>query len=100
MSAKQTPFKSIHSMSTSSHSEAPVNDDWDFVVVGGGTTGLVVAARLTEDSQTRVLVLEAGNDHSTDPRVNVPALWPSVLKSDVDWAFETTPQVSDILQSL
>ena len=40
---------------------------FDFVVLGGGTAGLVVAARLSEDPEKEVLVLEAGDAHLDDP---------------------------------
>lgn len=66
----------------------------EFVIVGGGLAGLVVAARLTEDPNTSVLVLEAGGNHTTDPRVRTPGLWPSLLGSDFYWDFRSTPQVS------
>ena len=69
-------------------------DEYDFIIIGGGTAGLVLATRLTEDPQVQILVLEAGEDHLEDPKVNVPALWPSLLGSDVDWEFATVPQVS------
>jgi choline dehydrogenase-like flavoprotein len=69
----------------------------DFIIIGGGTAGLVVAARLTEDPSISVLVLEAGSDRTADPRINVPAMWPSVLGSnDFDWNYPTTPQVSTL----
>ncbi|KAI1395965.1 glucose-methanol-choline oxidoreductase-like protein [Hypoxylon fuscum] len=64
----------------------------EFVIVGGGLAGLVVAARLTEDPNTSVLVLEAGGNHTTDPRVRTPGLWPSLLGSDFYWDFRSTPQ--------
>lgn len=72
-----------------------MDSKYDFIVVGGGLAGLVVAARLTEDSRTSVLVVEAGEDHTADPRVRTPALWTALLGSDeFDWNYRTVPQVS------
>ena len=70
--------------------------EYDFIVVGGGTSGLVLAARLTEDPHVEVLVVEAGEDHLQDPRISVPALWPSLLGSEADWSFATQPQVCSV----
>ena len=68
--------------------------EYDFIIVGGGTSGLVLAARLTEDPSTQVLVLEAGENHLNNPQVSIPALWRSLIGSDLDWNFATAPQVS------
>ncbi|KAL2278347.1 hypothetical protein FJTKL_14456 [Diaporthe vaccinii] len=65
---------------------------YDFVVIGGGTAGLVVASRLSEDPAKSVLVLEAGTDLSADPRSNIPIFYASLLGSEADWGFQTTPQ--------
>jgi choline dehydrogenase-like flavoprotein len=64
---------------------------FDFIIIGGGTSGLVVAARLSEDPTIQVLVLEAGENHLENPQVNIPALWPSLLGTELDWRFCTTP---------
>lgn len=69
-------------------------DKYDFIIVGGGTAGLVLANRLTEDSNVQVLVLEAGKDQTSDPRVITPLLYPSLMGSDADWDAVTEPQVS------
>ena len=68
--------------------------EYDFVIVGGGTAGLVVANRLTEDPKVQVLVLEAGSDRSQDPRVVIPGLATTTWDNDdFDWQFVTVPQV-------
>lgn len=67
---------------------------YDFVIVGGGTAGLVVACRLSENPKIQVLVLEAGANRLDDSRLKIPAAWRSLFGNpDFDWAFESTPQV-------
>ncbi|KAK7225313.1 hypothetical protein V2G26_013316 [Clonostachys chloroleuca] len=63
-----------------------------YVIVGGGTSSLVVANRLSENPETSILVLEAGADMSDDPRVNIPALWTTLMSSDAVWHYQTIPQ--------
>ncbi|KAJ5667377.1 hypothetical protein N7507_003241 [Penicillium longicatenatum] len=65
---------------------------YDFVIIGGGTAGLVVASRLSEDPSTSVLVLEAGADLTADPRVNIPIFYAALIGSDADWQFRSSPQ--------
>ncbi|KAK2868032.1 hypothetical protein FQN49_003228 [Arthroderma sp. PD_2] len=64
----------------------------DYVIIGGGTAGLVIAARLSEDFKKTVIVLEGGKIMTEDPRVNIPALWTTLMGSEADWAFESVPQ--------
>ncbi|KAJ0117704.1 hypothetical protein J7T55_001903 [Diaporthe amygdali] len=69
-----------------------MSSSYDFVIIGGGTAGLVVATRLSEVSHFRVLVLEAGKDISGDLRVKAPALYTTLLGTEADWGFQTEPQ--------
>ncbi|KAK3367829.1 GMC oxidoreductase [Podospora didyma] len=66
--------------------------EFDFIIVGGGCAGLVLATRLTEDPSLSVLVIEAGEDLTADPRVNVPAMWTQLQGTSADWSFKTVPQ--------
>jgi choline dehydrogenase-like flavoprotein len=64
---------------------------FDFLVIGSGTAGSVLAARLTEDPDNRVGLIEAGGP-AADPRIAQPAQWPLLQGSAIDWAYRTIPQ--------
>ncbi|KAF1994880.1 GMC oxidoreductase [Amniculicola lignicola CBS 123094] len=65
---------------------------FDYIVIGGGTAGLVVANRLSENPDISVAIIEAGEDASQDPRVTVPALFGRLFNSELSWGFATVPQ--------
>src|SRR5262249_38820757 len=64
---------------------------YDFVIVGGGTAGCVLASRLTEDGRTTVLLLEAGAARSPK-EIGIPAAWPKLLRSAQDWRYRSEVQ--------
>ncbi|RYP08721.1 hypothetical protein DL764_001741 [Monosporascus ibericus] len=66
-------------------------ESFDFVIVGGVIAGLVLPARLSEDASTQVPVIQAGEDRTTDPRVNIPTMCPALLGTSADWNFKTVP---------
>ena len=56
----------------------------DYVIVGAGSAGCVLAGRLSEDPDVEVLLLEAGGQ-DTAAELHVPAMFPLVFKSGFDW---------------
>ncbi|EKV05090.1 hypothetical protein PDIG_37940 [Penicillium digitatum PHI26] len=69
--------------------------DLDYLIVGGGTAGLAVAARLTSDPEFCVGVIEAGPsvlNIDDNGAINVPGRYGETIGSKYDWKFKTTPQ--------
>jgi choline dehydrogenase len=66
---------------------------FDFIVIGAGSAGCVLANRLSADESTRVLLLEAGGDASA-PEVHIPALFGTLFGTDMDWSYRTVVQAS------
>ncbi len=59
---------------------------YDYIVIGGGTAGCVVASRLSQNPKTSVLLLEAGGwDEQSD--IHIPAEASSLRQTDVDWTY-------------
>ncbi|QBI53624.1 GMC family oxidoreductase [Streptomonospora litoralis] len=73
---------------------APHQSDasFDYVIVGGGTAGSVIADRLTEDPGTSVCVIEGGPSDQGLERVLRLGEWLNLLESDLDYGYTTTPQ--------
>ena len=64
---------------------------FDYIIAGGGTAGCVLANRLSEDPQNKVLLIEAG-PWDQHPLIRVPAAFSELFKSGLAWKDETVPQ--------
>ncbi|KFA75718.1 hypothetical protein S40288_04993 [Stachybotrys chartarum IBT 40288] len=65
---------------------------FDYVIVGAGTSGLVLANRLTEDSSVKVVVIEAGHDERDNPLVRIPNNFVNSFSTPLNWNYTTVPQ--------
>ena len=64
---------------------------FDVLIVGAGSAGCVLAARLSENPEITVGVIEAGGP-ATDPDIAIPQQWPMLSGREYDWAYRTVPQ--------
>lgn len=63
---------------------------YDYVIVGGGVAGSTLAARLSEDPDVTVLLIEAGSYEN--PLTDIPFIVPALQGTAIDWKFKSTPQ--------
>ncbi|HEX3608035.1 MAG TPA: GMC family oxidoreductase N-terminal domain-containing protein [Candidatus Dormibacteraeota bacterium] len=64
---------------------------YDYIIVGAGTAGCVLAGRLSEDPDVRVLVLEAGGPDTSDS-IHVPVAFGTLFKTALDWDYSSAPE--------
>ncbi|KAI0743801.1 GMC oxidoreductase [Daedaleopsis nitida] len=73
--------------------EAFASTAFDYIIIGGGTAGLVLAARLSEDPKVQVGVIEAGEWDPNVPEINIPGLGGMLIGNPKwDWGFASVPQ--------
>lgn len=68
-----------------------MNETYDFIVVGSGSAGSVLAGRLAQIPDARILILEAGTD-TLPEAVEIPYRWPELHFTELDWAYSSVPQ--------
>ena len=66
-------------------------NNYDYIVIGAGSAGCVVANRLTQEPETTVLLIEAGNP-DTKPEIQIPLECTNLLGTEVDWGYFSEPE--------
>lgn len=78
-----------------------VNDTYDYVIVGAGSAGCVLASRLSEDPDVSVLLMEAGGEETENSTFyDIPLFAFLLQQSPSDWEYYTVPQTQSGMASM
>ncbi|AGH42929.1 GMC family oxidoreductase [Paraglaciecola psychrophila] len=78
---------------SAAHAQATSAEEYDYVLIGAGSAGCAVAARLSGVPANKVLILEAG-PADTNEYIHIPATFPLLFKTPLDWNYTSTPQTA------
>lgn len=67
-----------------------LKSEYDYIIIGSGSAGAVIAGRLAAESDAQILLLEAGETDQVDS-VQIPGLWPTNIRSKLDWGHVSDP---------
>jgi choline dehydrogenase len=84
------PYASLTTISFTKSQLYHLYFSYDFIIIGGGSAGSVLANRLSEIPSWKILLLEAGSDENTVS--DIPAVAAYLQGSSLDWQFKTEPQ--------
>ena len=73
-------------------SHAQQRQSYDYVIIGGGTSGLLVANRLSADPTVTVAIIEPGADERNNALVSNPQTWAQLSHTAVDWVYQSVPE--------
>jgi choline dehydrogenase-like flavoprotein len=69
------------------------NNVFGIIIIGAGTAGSLLAARLSTNPALQILVIEAGHNRNDDANVRTPSLWRNLLRNPIyNWQFQTSPE--------
>lgn len=93
MATKRHDIK--HKIFTSLFSGCFFGGNYDFIIVGAGSSGTLLANRLSNVKRWKVLVLEAGGEDNEIS--DIPAMYEYLKTSDFNWGYQTVPQNNSLL---
>ncbi|XP_067121219.1 glucose dehydrogenase [FAD, quinone]-like isoform X2 [Centruroides vittatus] len=80
----------VNGVTSNSEFVTEVNDFYDYIIIGGGTAGSLLANRLSSNSSLQILLLEAGS--IPDEIANIPLAVAFLQKTEFDWSYKSVPQ--------
>ncbi len=90
--ARDVADQAAHAQANQAAQLANLKNEYDFIVIGAGSSGCVIAHRLSQDGRASVLVIEGGGTNLDQDKIRDPRLYTRNFGTDTDWGYKSTPQ--------